>query len=89
MTGAGRRRRKSSPRLYPTPAEMQGLLAQPGTALDPKLTAAWNGRDLVARLPPALQGRAYALPDGRVLVVFMGAGTLYASADAFLEALRA
>jgi hypothetical protein len=67
VTGAGRRRRKSSPRLHPTPAEMQGLLAQPGTALDPKLTAAWNGR---------------------VLVVFMGAGTLYASATDLLEALR-
>jgi hypothetical protein len=67
---------------------MQGLLAQPGTALDPKLTAAWNGRELVARLPAALHGRAYALPDGRVLVVFMGAGTLYASSADFLEALH-
>src|SRR5881394_4324783 len=34
VAGAGRRRRKSTPRLYPTPAEIQGLLAQPGTALD-------------------------------------------------------
>jgi hypothetical protein len=68
---------------------MQLLLSQPGTALDAQLTAAWNGRDIMARLPAALQGHAYALPDGRVLVVFMGAGTLYASAAALIEALRA